>query len=153
MQLSEQDKVRFWAKVDVRGEDDCWPWTASLNQGGYGQFNYGGKLKQTKLIASRVAYVLANGSIPDGMHVLHRCDNRVCVNHKHLFAGTHDDNMKDKKAKGRAPRTDGNAKLSFEIAEQIRADKRPYSVLTEVYDVSKSLISYIKNDKIWTQPR
>lgn len=148
MQYTESDKARFWAKVEVRSDDECWPWKANLING-YGQFNMGGKIHQKKMVASRVSWELVNGDIHDGLHVLHKCDNPPCCNPKHLFLGTHDVNMKDMKAKGRAKRTDGNAKLNFQVAEQIRADKRPYSVLVDVYGVTKSVISYIKNNRIW----
>jgi len=72
---------RFWAKADRSGGPDaCWPWTASLQNKGYGQFNYGGTMAK----AHRVAYILTHGTIPDGMTLDHLCRVRRCVNPAHL---------------------------------------------------------------------
>ena len=86
---------RFWSKVDKSG--DCWIWTAYKRPDGYGQFGFEG----TQHKAHRVSWVLANGTIPEGLHVLHRCDVRECVNPEHLFLGTNTDNMRDMIEKGR----------------------------------------------------
>lgn len=86
---------RFWSKVDRTG--DCWTWTGTRKEGGYGQFHYGGKTTK----AHRVAWILTSGAIPDGMCVLHHCDNPPCVRPEHLFLGTLSDNMQDCAAKGR----------------------------------------------------
>jgi len=93
---SAEPAARFEAHVDKSG--DCWKWTGPLSDGGYGKFSCG----QVKRRAHRVAYEMYVGPIPDGMHVLHRCDNPPCVNPTHLFLGTHLDNMRDMEAKGRA---------------------------------------------------
>ena len=84
----------------------CLDWTASCNPDGYGRFRLDGETWRSH----RVAWELENGSIPDGMHVLHHCDNPACVRVDHLFLGTNDDNVKDKMAKGRyvASRGDRN---------------------------------------------
>ena len=87
---------RFWQKVDKSA--DCWEWSASRNRFGYGKFGVGNKIKK----AHRVAYELEIGSIPKGMCVLHKCDNRACVNPDHLWIGTQGDNIRDMWAKGRA---------------------------------------------------
>lgn len=90
---------RFWARVEKRGPDECWPWTGYRDAKGYGQIALN---RRTAEGAHRVSWALARGEIPDGIHVLHRCDNPPCCNPAHLFLGTHADNMWDMKAKGRA---------------------------------------------------
>jgi hypothetical protein len=89
--------ARFWAKVAQASNGECWQWVASKNHDGYGQFG----LKGRSVRSHRIAYILANGLIPDGMFVCHRCDNPSCCNPAHLFIGTCADNNSDKLAKGR----------------------------------------------------
>lgn len=78
----------------------CWWWAASFNRAGYGRFESD--------LAHRTAWRLLRGPIPPGLFVCHRCDQPGCVNPDHLFLGTHNDNMADKVAKGRAASGDGN---------------------------------------------
>lgn len=93
---------RFWSKVNKNTESGCWEWTSSRNKGGYGLFFtsliYS---KQRANKAHRFSWTLVNGEIPDGMWVLHKCDNRKCVNPDHLFLGDRVANMVDCAAKGR----------------------------------------------------
>jgi len=90
---------RFWAKVDKSGGPDvCWPWLgAKMTRTGYGQMEVDGR----PVLTHRLAYELSTGVIPEGLWVLHSCDNRPCCNPAHLFLGTHTDNMRDCAAKGR----------------------------------------------------
>lgn len=107
--------VRFWAKVDKRGSDECWPWTANRDGDGYGQLTVLEGDRRTTEKAQRVSWRLANGPIPDGMLVLHRCDNPPCVNPAHLFLGTHRDNVADCDAKGRRAQATFDRRAADEV--------------------------------------
>jgi len=89
-------KERFEARL-VPGENGCLEWTGYRKRGGYGTIKVDGK----PLLTHRVAWELANGEIPDGLHVLHRCDVPACCAVNHLFLGTIADNNADKVRKGR----------------------------------------------------
>lgn len=91
---------RFWSRVDTSGgEDACWEWMGRLHKGGYGRFAVDKRHKGG--YAHRQAYELSVGPIPEGLFVCHHCDNRKCVNPKHLYAGTHEDNVRDMLERGR----------------------------------------------------
>lgn len=116
------DLNRFWTKVDKSGgEDACWLWTAGLFENGYGVFLLNKKLKK----AHRISWELAYGEIPEHLMVLHDCpdgDNPACVNPKHLWLGTHKQNMTDRNQKKRQMHGEHhfNAKLTLEQVVEIR---------------------------------
>lgn len=97
--LTPEVAARLWASVDKSG--DCWVWTGSRRRRGYGQITVQG----ANVATHRLSWMLANGPIPDGLYVCHRCDNPPCVRTDHLFLGTHADNMADVAAKGTRLRT------------------------------------------------
>ena len=144
---------RFWSKVDLSaGPTGCWEWQASRAKTGYGKFSMG---HSRHVPAHRVAYELVNGPIPVGLHALHRCDNRPCVNPAHLFLGTNHDNIRDMVSKGRTNHGgehNGNAKLDeaqvAEIIARLHAGERA-SVLAVVFGVTSETVRAIRRGQRW----
>lgn len=89
--------ARFWAKVDIADENECWLWNGAKSSYGYGSFGFGKK----HFIASRLVWMLLRGPISEGMVVMHICDTPSCVNIAHLRIGTTKDNSDDKVSKNR----------------------------------------------------
>lgn len=145
---------RFWPKVDKRGPDECWPWKASLDSGGYGQISLGGRERPTH--AHRVSYELAFGPIPDGMYICHRCDNRICVNPTHLFAGTPTDNVRDMMSKRRARFCPKGARrracLTLEQVAAVRDAEGTQAEIAARFGIHQTHVSRIKLGKLKTNP-
>lgn len=72
--------ARFWPKVERRNDNECWPWKAALNEGGYGRLLVDGKMERSH----RLAYTLLVGPIPEGLVIDHLCRNRACCNPSHM---------------------------------------------------------------------
>ncbi len=132
---------------------ECILWTKSIDTRGYGHFRDAATRKNVR--AHRFAYEQAFGPIPDGMHVLHRCDVRTCVNPNHLFLGTHADNMRDMAEKGRRKgigtgEKNGRAKLTLANVLAIRASPLGKIKLSREFNVSPAQIQRIRAGKQWT---
>jgi hypothetical protein len=95
---------RFWTRVSWGPADRCWPWTGAGRGNGYGHVHRSGRGATTTL-AHRLSWEIHHGPIPEGLFVLHRCDNPRCVNPAHLFLGTQKTNIHDMIGKGRRHNT------------------------------------------------
>lgn len=143
---------RFKAKVIIT--DNCWLWDGGKVPDGYGSF----RVSSSKVEAAhRVAYVLAYGDIPDGLFVLHSCDNPPCVRPSHLWLGTGGDNARDMIAKGRANRKGDNANHRKLTSTQVVAIRSKWAAggttqraLAKEYGVHYSTIHLIVRNLVWT---
>lgn len=144
---------RFWSKVDQRGPDECWEWTAYRKPSGYGQFTL---TKGVFITASRVSLALTM-PLMAGVVACHRCDNPPCVNPAHLFTGTQRDNTEDCISKGRGNRARGEDTYSSRLTEAdvlaIRAEPERFGMYRELgrrYGVDGNTIRAVRNGTRWT---
>lgn len=144
---------RFFAKIQKTSS--CWHWVGPIRPNGYGQIQEGGKGSRN-VSAHRLSYELHKGKIPDGMVVMHSCDNPACVNPDHLSVGTYKDNTHDMIAKGRkrtvAPKGTGNgkAKLNDDLVRYIRqSDKKAASIAREL-GLSENCIRGVLSGRTWS---
>jgi hypothetical protein len=138
-------------KVSPEPMSGCWLWTGAVNKNGYASF-WDGKHAAT---ASHFAFRVVGGNeFPEGLFVLHRCDNPICVNPNHLYAGTHKQNMVDKKTRKRARGAKGErnhkAKLSVQQVLEIRGSTEGVCELSRRYGINRNQISAIKRGESWT---
>jgi HNH endonuclease len=147
----EQDPVwrRFWNKV--RKGEDCWEWIGSKDRKGYGRL----AISQVPILAHRIAWQLEHGEIPEGLCVLHHCDNPSCVRVAHLYLGDRGDNMRDCLVRSRHwtdPRLGekhGMSKLQSVDILRIRSLDLPHKVLARMFMISRRHINDIKRRKAW----
>lgn len=147
---------RFCRMCKRDRKTDCWLWQGAVGKNGYGMgFSIVGGHGGKGVGAHRASYMIFIGPIPDDLFVLHKCDNRRCVNPKHLFLGTHQDNMNDMRRKGRGLQGEDISwsKLTEKDVIEIRKSYVPYRVtfkmLAEHYGVCMQLISMVVRREIW----
>lgn len=155
-ELSPEDIVRFWSKVQVGGSDECWPWTGGLNLPPclpYGRF----KVRGRTVKAHRVAFLLEHNREPEVGR--HSCDFPPCCNPKHVLDGTTQDNVRDRYARLRdrhqVAEEHHSAKLTFSQAEEVRRRRSSGECgrrLAEEFGVHESLISRICHGVSYTVP-
>lgn len=152
MDVTREWIERFNAKWKLNAESGCWEWTAALYTSGYGQIKVPRKRIQAQ--AHRLSYAIHKGPIPQGQYVLHRCDNRKCVNPEHLFLGTKKDNAQDMVAKGRHcfGEKQAGAKLTAKhvhvALELIRLGVKQIRI-AQMLDISPMELSRIKRGERW----
>lgn len=154
--IAARDWGRFEEKFTPEPNSGCWLWTAGCFKRGYGAFKIGGKLKK----AHRVSYLHHNGSFPEVLQVLHRCDVPSCVNPNHLFLGTAADNIADMITKGRArlrvePKNrargerGGKSALNTAAVQAIRQSSAPLATLARTFGVTRQCVWKIRHGKAW----
>jgi hypothetical protein len=138
-------ETRFWSKVTKT--PTCWLWKRAHHNFGYGTFYDGRRLQK----AHRVSYEFTHGPIPDGLCVLHRCDNPACVRPDHLFVGTRTDNNRDMTAKGR------HTRIACHLTPaQVQEIRRRYAAggisqrrLADEYGVVQQTVGDILTGRTW----
>ena len=126
-------------------DDGCWESDYSTCHDGYPGISVNGS--RTK--ASRVAYFLAYGKYTKKLLVLHRCNNRKCINPNHLYLGTHQQNSDDMTKSGRAGKAILNKEQVKEIVKMLRYDKYTYHEIGKRFGVSDTYIADIARGKSW----
>jgi hypothetical protein len=146
---------RGWSLADKLSDQSipepnsgCWLWTSgSINSSGYPFVG--------KVAAHRCAWLAFRGPIPPGAHVLHRCDNRLCVNPDHLFLGDNAANVADRVAKGRSADMRGernsNAKLTPADVLAIHRDMRPHRTVAKTYGITGKTVKSIRTRRLWPE--
>lgn len=141
----------FWSNVNVGNSNECWNWKLATDRYGYGKVRIGGVV----YIAHRAAYEIANSCVPNGKHVLHSCDNRICCNPAHLKPGSHLDNMHDMDARGRRVGVRAARNMTLEKANELRQDFKMGASkrgLARKYNISPVYVRQILGGKYWKIP-
>lgn len=149
---TDVETIRRRLRVKTKTVGDCEEWQGATKKG-YGEITIDGKTWRVH----RLTWVIEWGPIPDGLGVLHTCDNRRCRKLSHLFLGDALANNRDRDAKGRgsAGRREGHghAKLTEADVTAIREDPAPARVLALTHDVTVETIRRIRRGDIWGDPQ
>jgi hypothetical protein len=142
-----------FAENCVKRDSGCWEWIGSPARAGYGRLKIGRRYE----FAHRLSWRLHHGAIQDGLCVLHKCDNRICVNPDHLFVGTIQDNTDDMMRKGRDRPQIGSQKTQAKLIEakvatiKARLERgESQSNLAIEFNVSRQTINHIAKGRRWT---
>lgn len=127
--------ARFWSKVNVRGDDDCWFWRAEKNADGYGMFTVDGG---GPVYAHATAYLLFYGVLPPGLYPWQVCGRSACCNPKHLYVSSKRENAV-KKRRGGPPRKLSPARIML-LHDEYKNGCKQY-MLAKKYGISKSTVS------------
>ncbi len=152
--LTSKDIERFWSKVNIKGEDDCWEWLGNHDLEGYGKLS----AFHTSFMAHRIMYFLKKEKFSEDLKILHTCDNPSCCNPNHLKLGTQKDNVQDCINKNRrSPQNGENNHRSILTEKDVKEIKRLYETgqysyrkLGDIFGVKESTISYAIKGISWS---
>ncbi|MAH51555.1 hypothetical protein CMI37_37410 [Candidatus Pacearchaeota archaeon] len=152
--MSDSDVEYFWSGIQKSDDlDACWEWSRALSSYGYGVL----RIQDGTWTSHRIAYMLEYGDMPNGVYILHKCDNPPCCNPSHLELGSHSDNQHDLYHKN-PDEVRGHAKLTL---NQVREIRRRYTAaqgrrgiqvdLAREYKVTKNNIGRIIHNQTWVE--
>lgn len=150
LRAAEDLPMRLMSRIELRGNDECWPFHGRTTHG-YGIIDFNGR----PALAHRLMFQLMNSQDPGDLFVCHSCDNPICCNPNHLWLGTHKDNMRDMRIKGRSPHNSKkgvdhpSAKLSESDVREIRISLDAAYDLAKRYGVTREQINNIRLRKAW----
>ena len=152
---------KFWSRVDRKQSHECWLYTGYTDKDGYGRFHVDNVPVGAHVLAWKFT---RKCEVPEGMYILHMCDNSTCCNPNHVYAGTQLDNMKDKKERGHIPSAfalSSNLKLhegEIWLIRKLKVVKSkniytrykfPENFVAKMFEVDQSLIHLIWNSDKW----
>lgn len=144
--IQPKDINRFWRKVNKECDNGCWEWINC--KGRYGRFWVDG----STFYAHRISWLINRGQIPIGMEVLHKCDNKICINPDHLYLGTQSDNNSDRvtrfngKIAGRPKRFSDS---DIEEIKKLYHEGVSQGDIARKFSTYRSTISLVVNDKLY----
>jgi len=152
---------RFWSRVEKIPFHTCWEWTGARASHGYGIFHLSPKMlggTSSYTLAHRASWILKHGVIARGLFVLHKCDNRSCVNPEHLYLGTDADNSRDTRSRGRSKiggiTLPGDRGFKLTSEQVLKMHRRLVSgekgaALAREFGLDPTTVSAIKLGKSW----
>ena len=155
MHIPRRVENTFWNFTAIGEENECWNWQRCTDSDGYGRVACRENGKRINFKTHIVSWVLATGIDPNGMCVLHTCDNRRCVNPSHLWLGTSSDNHKDCELKKRHPHGESNGRAVLTEQDVIALRELRKKGLLNIndaakrYGVTKSVISHAVTGRCW----
>ncbi len=144
-------KNKFWSEVDIKEENECWPFKRGRQGNGYGRFYIN---RYEGFLAHRMAWTITNGEISRKMYILHKCDNKICCNPKHLYCGTLSNNRRDAGERNPIP-----AEVSGVASTKLRSGEiwlirrlKGFGTAVDIakmFKVSRKTISNVWNSNKW----
>lgn len=161
--INDRLKARFWPKVAVTAQNDCWNWIGAKDVAGYGRLGYWTEGKTIPILATHISLAIAGYPRPKKGLALHSCDNPSCVNPAHLRWGSYAENAEDMLQRGRGVTTNTHqatmrrvaargerhccAKISNQQVAEIIRDNRIHRLIAADYGISRAYVGELKSGK------